>query len=461
MTFTVFDILAWMIVYLNYFIVAKILTWDKTFYLKEGIYTIMACLLMAVSAVISNDVFNVGSMISNIVSILLCVVYFHIVKSYPIKKVTTLVFIIVFLRVINDVFVMIILDFFFPSYLSSIPNFPQPVGLSFSDTMQFVPYILLTIIFSAMATLLFKQITKKQRDFINKNDTAQKVLAYISVFIIATMVIVTNAWLNLGAVVEFLHLTVIPLLGIAIATLFGAIFYARSLHEQTALRQKKAEQEILQQYTEHIEQQQSLVSKMQHDIGNILSSIEGYLDNNDIDGLKEYFYQKIKVTTANVTDNNPILIHLANIKIPEIKAILAAKLTIALTTGIDTTFEAPDVIDNIPMDSLALVRMLGIIMDNAIEELTALRSGRLMVACYISGDGVTFVVQNTCRPDIQKLYALEQVGFSTKGTGRGHGLNNLAEIVATYPENITLHTNIKDGDFTQKLRIHECVNEAY
>ena len=123
------------------------------------------------------------------------------------------------------------------------------------------------------------------------------------------------------------------------------------------------------------------------------------------------------------------------------------------SAGISTTLEAVDEIDDIPINSVALVRMLGIILDNAIEELTVLGKGQFMIACYKFGGGLTSIVQNTCRPDIQKLYTLKQAGFSTKGEGRGLGLSNLTEIVESHSSNITLQTSIADGNFTQRLRI--------
>ena len=97
--------------------------------------------------------------------------------------------------------------------------------------------------------------------------------------------------------------------------------------------------------------------------------------------------------------------------------------------------------------------MLGIILDNAIEELEVLGKGQLTVACYRRKNMIAFVVQNTCRSDIQQLHELTQPGFSTKGTGRGLGLGNLAEFVTAYSDKFSLQTSIQDGHFIQKLWI--------
>ena len=453
MSFTPFDVLTWMLIYLNYFVLAKIVVRDKTFRLGESIYIVFACFVMAASAVLGIAVLHVGGAISGIVSIVMCAIYFHKLKSYSIRKTITLVFLSIFISAISDSFAMLFADFFIPTFLTSIPNFPLPIGLGLGHFVRFVPYTLLSITVSSIATLLFIKVTIHQREHINKHNSAQTVLAVFSFCVLVVLVLVAGLWRYLGGAIEFLSWIAVPISGMAIMASISILFYARALNERMALHQKETEQNILSQYTAQIEEQQSIVTKLQHDIGNILSSMDGYIAGNDMEGLKEYFYAKVKVATAEITDNNMTIARLANIKVPEIKATLAAKLALAQSAGVETHFEAADIVDSIPINSVALVRMLGIIMDNAIEELVTIGYGKLLVACYVVGGGVTFVVQNTCRPNIHKLYELEQVGFSTKGPTRGLGLNNLAEIADTYPDNVTLLTSIKDESFTQKLRI--------
>lgn len=243
------------------------------------------------------------------------------------------------------------------------------------------------------------------------------------------------------------------LIGFSGAIFISFLFYAASQRERMRLQQKESEQEITQYYMSQLEQQQSAVRQFKHDWQNVLLSIEEYLATNNAAGLKHYFYSQIKTTTEVITKDNFMLDRLANIKIPEIKTTLAGKLMLAQSTEIDVSFEASDEISHIPVSSLAVVRMLSIILDNALEELAMLTTGRLAVTCYNVGNGVTFVVKNTCRAATPKIHELTQPGFSTKGNGRGLGLSNLTEITNTYPDNITLQTSIKDGHFIQKVRI--------
>jgi len=221
---------------------------------------------------------------------------------------------------------------------------------------------------------------------------------------------------------------------------------------QAAIREKEIENRTLLYYMDECERQQSVMRKFKHDYQNILISMNSFLDDDDLSGLKQYYTAKIKPASDVIMQGNFSLEQLGKIKVREIKSILAAKLTMAQNLGLDARFEAVDDVDHIPVDSVALVRMLGIILDNAIEELETLGTGQLLVACFKSETSVTFIVQNTCRTDMPSFRQLSQSGFSSKGVDRGTGLSNLSELAATYP-NITLQTNVVDRNFIQRLII--------
>jgi len=246
-----------------------------------------------------------------------------------------------------------------------------------------------------------------------------------------------------------LLLQILPFLlaGCAIAFLTAFLY----IKVKITMRQKEAEQAILQDYMHYTENHPTAMRKLVHDYQNILLPVYGFVQTEDWAGLKEYM-PKIKEASAIIAKGEFALEGLCKINVREVRVLLAAKLTQAQNLGISTAFEAHEEIDHINADSVALIRMLGIVLDNAIEELDALGTGELLVACYKVGDGVTFVVQNTCRAGIPPLHELERPGFSHKGRGRGLGLSNLAELVAGC-DNIALQTDIEGGNFTQKLCI--------
>jgi len=225
--------------------------------------------------------------------------------------------------------------------------------------------------------------------------------------------------------IEFLTWNSVFLAIVIIAVFLGFYFYTRLLRERATLQQKETEYMIQQQYIELIDMQQSVIRKFKHDQQNVLLSMEGYLDANDYDGLKDYFYSQIKTSTESVTQSDFLFEDLSRIKVYEIKGILTVKLTMAQDMGINTVFQVADEIDSIPCRSIVLVRMLGIILDNAIEALMELDDGTLSVACYKEGNSVVFIVQNDCQPNLPPVSQIKQAGFTTKGDGRGLGLSNL------------------------------------
>jgi two-component system sensor histidine kinase AgrC len=229
-------------------------------------------------------------------------------------------------------------------------------------------------------------------------------------------------------------------------------FYIKSLKEKYEIQRNKDEQENLQRYTKEIEFQYTEMRKFKHDYQNILSSLESFVVEEDFEGLKQYYLEKIKVTSEMMNKHLFQLEGLSKIEVREIKSILAVKLMKAQEQGIDVVFEAVDRISAIPLDSVVLVRTLGILLDNAIEELMELTDGKMLVGVLKNERSITFIVQNNCRDDIPRIHQLKQLGFSTKGEGRGTGLTNLSEFVRAY-SNMSIETTIDGNQFIQKITI--------
>jgi len=235
-------------------------------------------------------------------------------------------------------------------------------------------------------------------------------------------------------------------------TVWFITFARKSKEARYELLRKEADQENLHRYTNAVEQQYIAVRKLEHDYENILLSLQGFIDGNDFEGLKQYFLSKVAGTSSTVTKSHFALKNLDKIKATEIKSILAAKLMMAQGLDIDATFEANEDIEDVSVDSLSLVRMLGIILDNAIEAQAELENKKLYVGAFRWEHGLYFIIQNTCPPNMPAFHKLWKAGFSSKGENRGLGLANLIEIVKQLP-NVSLETDIKDGDFVQKLII--------
>lgn len=257
-----------------------------------------------------------------------------------------------------------------------------------------------------------------------------------------------------GNTVELIELNLLFFSGYLVIMLVIFFFYIKSIRNKYKLEQKESEYEAMRQYMESMEIQYKDIRKFRHDYQNILSSLDGYILENDYDGLKEYYVKRIKPYSETIYKSNFKLDDLGNIHIRELKSILALKLMSAQESGIDVSIEVKEVITSIPMDSVILVRIMGIILDNAIEEIETLESGILSVALFEDEVALQIIVKNTCREDIPRIHQLKKEGFSSKGVGRGLGLNNMADLINDC-ENILSETIIEKGAFIQRLILNK------
>ena len=219
------------------------------------------------------------------------------------------------------------------------------------------------------------------------------------------------------------------------------------------LSQKETEQASLKLYTDELERQQTAMRKFGHDYQNLLLPIEALAKADDLTALKQYCLSIVSTASDSLSGNILTLDGLGKIEVTAVKSIIAAKLTYAQSLDISVSFEADDVIDNIPVDLSVLVRQLGILIDNATEALLDLDGGKLSVGCFMSDKAITFLIQNTCPPDMPKLQKIWKPGFSTKGKGRGFGMSNLQELADSTP-NVTVDIHLENGNFLAMLIVH-------
>jgi len=256
----------------------------------------------------------------------------------------------------------------------------------------------------------------------------------------------------LGNTIELIQLNLFFFIIYVMISLIAIYFYVKSLKGKYEEQKKKDEYEALQKYMMEIEKQFTEMRRFKHDYQNILVSLDDYIIEKDYDKLRKYYFDKIKMVSERIMKNDFCLENLSRVKIREIKSIIAAKLMLAQELGIEVSFEVKEDIEQIALDSVVFVRIIGILLDNAIEELVEIKQGKLIVGIFQENLSTVFIVQNTCRLDTPKVYQLKQAGFSTKGKGRGLGLSNLSELTQNY-KNVSNEIHIMQDQFIQKFTI--------
>ena len=145
---------------------------------------------------------------------------------------------------------------------------------------------------------------------------------------------------------------------------------------------------------------------------------------------------------------------LMHIKIPPLKGLFTVKLLEIYRLELNHTIEIVDTKESVHVDPVDLSRMLGILMDNAIEAASMSQEKHLRIALFKNQNGVTFVVENTCPEDLLPIHEMYEEKKSTKGSSRDLGLYHYKEMAKAY-KNVLTETFIENKIFKQVLTIYK------
>lgn len=226
-----------------------------------------------------------------------------------------------------------------------------------------------------------------------------------------------------------------------------------TVKKEIQFKNDKIHLQNLREYTSNLESVHSSVKKFRHDYINILSSLTGYIEADDMEGLKKFFYENILPLSEKMNSNNFKLCSLKNVGIMELKGILSSKIIVAKEKGIDLTIDIFEPITEISINTLDLCRIMGIVLDNAIEGAMQCEKPYLKLGIIKRGKSIFIVIINNYEEDIPSISNLFVKGFSTKGKNRGLGLSNLREILEKY-KNAVFDVQIKNNEFIQTLEIY-------
>lgn len=234
------------------------------------------------------------------------------------------------------------------------------------------------------------------------------------------------------------------------------IFYSMYgiLKQNHDLTLQQTQMEIMQDYMKHMESLYDEVRSFRHDYKNILSSMQCYIDADDIDALRTYFYGTILPGAKTLSDSGFSLGRLRLIDDPAVKSILYTKFISILNHGLSFTLELTEPVPPVPMDSLTLCRILGILLDNAAEAAMESAEKRILFAIICEERQISFLTENSTQPLPVPLSQLEEQGYTTKPGHGGLGLAVLKSLLDPLPQ-ASLHTEYLDGVFRQTLIIQK------
>lgn len=247
------------------------------------------------------------------------------------------------------------------------------------------------------------------------------------------------------SVLDNLFVILLSVLFLAVSFTF---YYVLEHHKK---RHDAREKENFEVYVQSIEQINQDMRKFKHDYTNMLSTLKTFIDEKDDQALHTYFYEHILQMEEQDHVNEQAMMMLNNIKITSLKGLLTTKILQATSKKVPIYVEAVEEIRDMHVDPIPLNRIVGIIIDNAMEAAQDVEDGEVRIAFISLENTVLLVVSNTYNAQRNiKVHEIYQKGFSTKGTDRGIGLATLSELKEGI-SNIQLRTKISAPYFVQEL----------
>ncbi|WP_342513717.1 GHKL domain-containing protein [Sporosarcina sp. FSL K6-1522] len=232
----------------------------------------------------------------------------------------------------------------------------------------------------------------------------------------------------------------------------------RTIVKENHVKQKLIEQQQFTLYMQALEQVNREMQSFRHDYANILFSLRGYIENEDMKGLQTYFNEQIMKEEHCFFNKQQLFSQLDQLKIIELKGLLATKLLLADELAIPINIEIPDSIHSIAIDSIDLTRIMGVFLDNAIEASASLDKPQINLALFSRDSQVVIVIENRIKENEVIIHKLFEEHYSTKGDNRGIGLFTVRKILSSYP-NVMFNSRVDNEWFIHEVIIEERVSD--
>lgn len=234
------------------------------------------------------------------------------------------------------------------------------------------------------------------------------------------------------------------------------IFYIRLLMQTVRLKEhlqfQELEKESIESYQQDMVRNMKEIREMKHDLKNVFLTMGGYVARSNDEELKAYYYENIAPFAGNEIRKNDLYVSLQEIANESLRAFLYYKYLeiqnyhqeFQLMTFSDQSF-LPYV-----TNTSDIIRILGIFIDNAREECAHIEEGSVILIIKEKEGELQISVKNTVRKSV--LQSGIHVGTTSKGLGRGNGLEIVGKIIKKH-DDILWNSYFKEEMFVQSINM--------
>ena len=324
-------------------------------------------------------------------------------------------------------------------------------SLDFGQSMSIPIYKMPFILFIYLIMFIIYKICKRRNYNITILDSISKkskILLMIN-FIFGILAISTQYYL-----VQFYN-DKVPFYITVTSSIMLLLYFVISLYsliKSAKLEQAQLDLEETKLYNKTLQILHDNMRCFKHDFNNIIQAIGGYIQSEDIDGLKKYYKQILEDCHK---ENNLAVLSPKVINNPAIYSILASKYHLADSKGITIHFDILLDLNTLNMKIYEFTRILGILLDNAIE--ASSECDEKIINMIIKNEEnkhrQILYIENTYTNkdvDTDKIY---EKAFTTKPHNTGLGLWEVRKIL-NRNTNLNLFTSKNDKFFSQQLEIY-------
>ena len=222
---------------------------------------------------------------------------------------------------------------------------------------------------------------------------------------------------------------------------WGAVL---DIREAFSARELASDADMLQDAYAQLEDLNGTLRAQRHDFMNHLQVVFSLLELEDYKEASDYIervYGDIRRVSRTLKTAHPA-----------INALLAAKVGDCEARGVHVDLQIESPWAGLPVESWEMCRVLGNLIDNAMDAMKDAPEPRLLIRLSESAQSYTFVIANN-GPMIQPSIAerIFQRGFSTKGEGRGMGLSIVRGIMESGGGRLTLASDERETRFEGTL----------
>lgn len=296
---------------------------------------------------------------------------------------------------------------------------------------------------------LVRKLGKSYRQWVERENRKKSILFLISIYPVLSRLIIWMAAFCARWESENL------LASLSLILMFHLVLVYVGRDEQQKERIAQQQVSLMQQnaYIEKMEKIQSEVRRFRHDFKNMMAGMYLHAEEGDLEALQDFIQEMTEDFDRQAGSQIQLMNQLANVHVTELKGLLLEKLAQMQKEGILCELEVFRPLEGTRMRTVDLCRCLGILLDNAVEEVCGKKDGCIHVMISSQKGCTTFRVKNTLYGTVD-LHRLGIEGYSAKGSGRGIGLSSYRRILDKY-DFVLSATTVRDGYFIQEFKIQE------